>query len=241
MKHYVSNYEIIDTALTVDARPNGGSMSPKELVFHILSDNGQDVALLDIGFGVGGLGMQIRANSSTAHWSVDGIEGFQPNCVNRELLEQRVYRNVWHGLAQELPSEQIASYRILCLLDVIEHLDVDSAKYLVRHLLTCMADDAYLFISTPLWFAPQSAHQEGDLEEHLIGVPASSMVALLPVLYAVTHPMLVGGFVFAKRSLEFVNFFQPTSDRSFSYEQGMKIARSVGLHLEPNVMVKTQL
>lgn len=239
MKQYVSNYEVMDFSSASSGAPHGESAAPKGVIFHIIKDASQPISVLDIGFGVGELGSLIRANPSTAHWHVDGIEAFEPNCQNRQLLEKRVYRNIWHGFAQDLPSEQLRQYRILCLLDVIEHLDIEAAKYLIRNLLTCMADDAYLFVSTPLWFYPQNTMQEGDFEQHLIGIPASSMIAMLPCLYAVNHP-LVGGFVFAKQSLDYINFFQPTADRDFSYAKGLKIARAIGMHLEPNVLVTTQ-
>ncbi|SFO56794.1 hypothetical protein SAMN05444065_1355 [Pseudomonas syringae] len=60
------------------------------------------------------------------------------------------------------------------------------------------------------------------------------MMALCPHLYAVNQP-LIGGFVFSRRSLDFVEFFQPTADKSFSYEKGMHVAKAVGMKLEPNV------
>jgi hypothetical protein len=103
-----------------------------------------------------------------------------------------------------------------------------------------MADDAFLFISTPLWFYPQNTMQDGDLEEHLIGVPASSMMSLLPTHYSIVNP-LVGGFVFKKRSLSFVRFFEPTSDKSFSYDQGMMVACAVGMNVDPGFLVTTNL
>jgi hypothetical protein len=75
---------------------------------------------------------------------------------------------------------------------VIEHLDRDTAIELVRYILTNMNDNARFFISTPLWFYPQDTIQEGDLEKHLIGVPVSSMMAMLPQMYSVNNP-LIGG------------------------------------------------
>ncbi|HRO57473.1 MAG TPA: methyltransferase domain-containing protein, partial [Nitrosomonas europaea] len=167
--------------------------------------------MLDIGFGAGKLGELIKSNLATAHWSVDGIDGFEANCHNIDLFEKKIYRNIWHGLAQDLPSDWLRSYQIICLLDVIEHLTADTAKWLLRTLLTHMGDDAFLFISTPLWFYPQDTMQQGDLEEHLIGIPATSMMALIPKIYSINSP-LVGGFVLGKRSLDFIEFFQPTSD-----------------------------
>jgi hypothetical protein len=82
------------------------------------------------------------------------------------------------------------------LLDVIEHLNIDSAKFLLFFLLLSLRNDALLFISTPLYFLPQ-ASTAGDLEEHLIGVPASSMMALQPLMYSTyaTEDLLVGSFI----------------------------------------------
>ncbi len=146
-------------------------------------------------------------------------------------------RTIWHGLAQELSQERLSQYDIICLLDVIEHLTIDTAKFLLRTLLTSLADDSYLLVSTPLWFYPQNSQQAGDLEEHLIGVPASSMLSLCPVMYAVNYP-LIGGFVFNKKSLAFIDFFQPVADKTFSYDRGTKIAKAVSLRIDPNIVYK---
>lgn len=241
MKQYVKNYQMVGAIDTPSSqRANGDSASPKGLIFHALEDNDQPAAVLDIGFGAGTLGALIRTNAATAHWHVDGIDGFEPNCKNVQLFEKSIYRNVWCSLAQNLSSDLLGRYNLICLLDVIEHLDAESAKWLLRYLLTSMDDKAALFISTPLWFYPQQNVQDGDLEEHLIGVPASSMMALLPTHYAVNHP-LVGGFIFRKKSLDYISFFQPTSDKSFSFEHGINVARAVGMRLEADICVTTGL
>lgn len=233
----VQNYTALIPLQTSQQKPQGDSASPKNLIFHILEDNTAPIEVLDIGFGAGNLGSLLKSTPATAHWVVDGIDGFQANCHNATLIEKSVYRNIWHGLAQFIPAQQFKKYQIICLLDVIEHLPSDIAKQLLRDLLTNMSDDAYLFISTPLWFYPQDTMQEGDLEEHLIGVPATSMMALIPKMYAINHP-LVGGFVLGKRSLQFIDFFHPTTDKNFSYQQGLTIARTIGCHCEPGSLVK---
>ena len=236
------NQVVRDYALATQLSPTdklaiGDSASPKALIFHILQDNSVPVDVLDIGFGAGRLGELVKSNPATSHWSVDGIDGWAANCHNGGLIERQIYRNIWHGLAQDLPHDQLRRYKIICLLDVIEHLNADTARWLMRTLLSGMADDAFLFISTPLWFYPQEQHQDGDLEEHLIGIPASSMMVLMPHMYAVSHP-LIGGFVLGKRSLEFIEFFQPTSDRGFSYDKGMMIAKAIGMQCQPGVVYK---
>lgn len=233
----VEDYAPIIPIKLFEQHPQGNSASPKPLAFHILEDNSCPIQVLDIGFGVGTLGVFIKQNSETSHWEVDGIDGFEANCHNPELIGQHIYRNIWHGLAQDIDNEQFQQYHIICLLDVIEHLPPDIAKQLLFSILSNMNEDAFLFISTPLWFYPQDTMQEGDLEEHLIGVPASSMMALLPKMYAINHP-LVGGFVLAKRSLEFIEFFQPTTNKKFSYEQGMEVAKAVGCYCEPGTLIK---
>jgi 2-polyprenyl-3-methyl-5-hydroxy-6-metoxy-1,4-benzoquinol methylase len=239
LKQYVNDYAAVEEIGEFKGIASGASVSPKEIIFHILKDNTESTEVLDIGFGDGSLGELVKSNINTKHWSVDGIDGWEANCRNKHLFDRSVYRNVWYGLAQELSHERLSQYKIICLLDVIEHLSIDTAKFLLRTLLTSLGEDSYLFVSTPLWFYPQNSQQLGDLEEHLIGVPASSLLSLCPVMYAVNHP-LVGGFVFSKRSLDFVDFFQPSADKSFSYDKGMKIARAVGLRVEPNVLFKLE-
>lgn len=237
LKQFVKNYEVLEALPLEGFHANGDSASPKNLIFHILENMSSDVEVLDIGFGAGKLGELIKSNPATSHWSVDGVDGWEANCRNLNLFQRKIYRNVWHGFAQALSADQLSKYKIICLLDVIEHLTADTARWLLRTLLSSLGDDSYLFVSTPLWFYPQDSQQAGDLEDHLIGIPASSMLALCPLMYAVNHP-LVGGFVFNRRSLDFIEFFQPTSDKSFSYSRGASVANFVGLRFDPNVVYK---
>lgn len=239
MRQIVSNYEVL---VDIDQRqqvPMGDSVSPKGMIFHIAPDNAAPVEVLDIGFGVGRLGEIIKGEPTTRHWSVDGIDGWDVNCANKDLFARKLYRNIWHGLAQDLPSDQISKYKIICLLDVIEHLNLETAKWLLRSLLSAMGRDAYLFVSTPLWFYPQGEQQSGDLEEHLIGVPITSMLSLLPVSYSISHP-LIGGFVYSKASLDYVEFFQPSVDKGFTFEKGLNLLKAVNLEYKPGVLYKTQ-
>lgn len=215
----------------------GDSASPKQVIFHAISDINKNISVLDIGFGAGNLGKLIKSNTETQHWQVDGIDGWEANCHNETLFLQKTYRHVWHGLAQELSAEQLGSYDVICLLDVIEHLDSVTAKNLLSFLLQSLSEQAVLFISTPLWFYPQESMQEGDLEEHKIGVPASSMMALIPRMYAINYP-LIGGFVFGKESLPYVDFFHPTENKSFSHDMGLAIVKATGMRNEPGVLVK---
>jgi hypothetical protein len=238
MRQIVQNYQVIAPIQPSAGEARGDSASPKEVIFHILQDPQKPVDVLDIGFGTGGLGRLIKANPATAHWSVDGVDGWEANCTNVALIEDRVYRHLWHGLAQDLPMEILSRYKILCLLDVIEHLNADTAKWLMRTLLTLLPRDAFLFVSTPLWFYPQHQQQDGDLEEHLIGVPASSMMALVPRMYAVNQ-LLVGGFVYGKESLDYIEFFQPTANREFSIEMGRNIMKSMNMPMQPGVLYST--
>jgi 2-polyprenyl-3-methyl-5-hydroxy-6-metoxy-1,4-benzoquinol methylase len=240
MQQIVSDYLPVVAIKNHKQVPMGTSSSPKGMIFHVLNDNSEGTSVLDIGFGAGGLGELIKQTSATAHWEIDGIEGWEVNCHNQDLINKRIYKNIWNGLAQELPSEILCKYKIICLLDVIEHLNIETSKWLLRTLLTFMGEDSYLFISTPLWFYPQHQNQDGDLEEHLIGVPASSMMALLPIMYAINDP-LVGGFVYGKKSLNYVEFFQPISNKNFSYEMGLNILKSLNIQSNPGVVYKTNL
>ncbi len=236
-KQYISNYSIVNSFSQPHMKPNGDSASPKEIIFHILEDNSRDVSVLDIGFGAGTLGKIVKSNPATSHWHIDGVDGWEPNCQNLELFNQNIYRNVWHGLAQDIPNSNLSNYKIICLLDVIEHLDIQTSKNLLKSLLTNLNPESYLFISTPLWFYPQDHAQDDDLEEHLIGVPASSMISLIPKMYAINHP-LIGGFVLTKSSLDYIDFFQPTSNKNFSYEMGIKILNAMNIDYRPGVLFK---
>lgn len=237
IKQYISNYSIVRNFSQPNKNPNGDSASPKEMIFHILEDNSQEISILDIGFGAGMLGKLVKSNPETSHWHIDGVDGWEPNCQNIDLFNQHIYRNVWHGLAQHIPKNHLLNYKIICLLDVIEHLDIQTSKDLLKSLLTHLDQDSYLFISTPLWFYPQDQAQDGDLEEHLIGVPASSMISLVPKMYAINHP-LIGGFVLTKASLDYIDFFQPTSNKNFSYEMGIRILNAMNIDYRPGVLFK---
>ncbi|MFC6053679.1 hypothetical protein A6M14_03830 [Acinetobacter sp. Ac_877] len=237
MKKFVSEYNIIQSIIT-NQISRGNSLSPKGLVTHIFDDNSQAIQVLDIGFGDGNLGQLIKDNPLIKHWSVDGIDGFEPNCNNTDLFNKRIYRNVWHGLAQNIPSEQFKKYDLICLLDVIEHLDIETAKWLLRTLLSSMRDDAFLFISTPLWFFPQDTIQDDDLEEHLIAVPATSMMALIPKMYSINEP-LIGGFVLGKISLDYIDFFQPIANKNFNYQMGLNIANLINCQYKPGEYIKS--
>jgi 2-polyprenyl-3-methyl-5-hydroxy-6-metoxy-1,4-benzoquinol methylase len=240
MKQIVKDYLTLTQPKTIDSTPAGVSASPKNMIFYILDKNSESTDVLDIGFGIGELGHIIKSNQETKHWNIDGIDAWEANCLNENLIKKNIYRNIWHGYAQELPSEVISKYRIICLLDVIEHLTAETARWLLRTLLTNMGQHSYLFISTPLWFYPQNHQQEGDLEEHLIGVPASSMMALIPKIYSIGD-RLVGGFVYGKGSLNYIDLFQPITDKNFSLEMGLNIINSINLPAEQGIIYKNNV
>lgn len=234
----VDNYNLVDDIPLGEYIFNGTSAAVKQIVFHIFPDCLKQRTALDIGFGRGELGKLIKSSPLTSHWEVDGIDGFDIACRNKPLFDQGYYRNIWHGYAQDLPQDMLQSYDLLCLLDVIEHLNANNAKNLLKSLLTSLREDALLFISTPLWFYPQDQHQKGDLEEHLIGVPAASMVSLRPLMYLI-GPSLVGNFVLGRQSLQFIDAFEPTTDRTFNIELGQRAAIDAGLKLDPGALYKT--
>jgi len=237
MRQIVKDYSVIARLESSKLNAEGNSVGPKTMIFYILDDNSSNIEVLDIGFGTGSMAQIIKNDPETGHWAVDGIDGWEANCNNASLFEKKVYRNIWHGLAQDIPAERLSEYKIICLLDVIEHLPADTAKQLLRLLLTGMGEDSYLFITTPLWYYPQDGQQEGDLEEHLIGVPATSMMALLPIMYSISSP-LIGGFVLRKRSLDFIDLFHPTADKNFSLKRGLAITQAVGMNREPGIITR---
>ena len=237
MRQFVRDYELVETIPDGCYDFKGGSAAHKSVVFHCFK-NEEHVEVLDIGFGLGHLGQLIKSNKNTSHWQVDGVDGYEVACYNRGLFEKKYYRNVFHGFAEKLRSDFIARYDLICLLDVIEHLDIEAAKFLMRFLLCSMKESARLCLSTPLYYMPQKGDGD-DLEEHLIGVPASSMLAMQPLMYAshLTLDMLVGTFVFPKDSLDYIDFFQPTDNRAFTLEKGIRVARSVRMDLTQGTLI----
>lgn len=89
-RQIVDNHNLITTLKNTIQNPHGVSAAPKSLIFHILENNTAEISVLDIGFGAGKLGELIKSNLATAHWSVDGIDGFEANCHNIDLLEKKM-------------------------------------------------------------------------------------------------------------------------------------------------------
>ncbi|WP_156343588.1 hypothetical protein [Limnohabitans sp. 63ED37-2] len=81
----------------------GDSASPKGMIFHILENNSDSVHVLDIGFGTGGLGRLIKSNNDTSHLSVDGIDGMEVNCLNKDLVEKIFDKIYGTGLPKSCP------------------------------------------------------------------------------------------------------------------------------------------
>jgi SAM-dependent methyltransferase len=237
MKQYVRDYELVAEIPEGDYHFTGNSVGNKQIVKVLFPDRQVPRSLLDIGFGVGDLGRILKEDDSTRHWAIDGIEGFRDACCNVALFDKRYYRNIWHGLAQELPTEQLKAYDALCLFDVIEHLDADAARGLLHNLLESLGPEGQLVLSTPLWFWPQAHQNPGDLEEHLIAIPASSLLRLQPLMFTVNSRFLVGTFVFSRRSLAYLDHFKPTADHGFDMEAGRRDLESMGLKADDVVYV----
>jgi len=229
MQQYVSHYEVVRDIPPGARHFTGNSLADKRLLKHVFDDPAPARTVLDIGFGAGSLGLLLKSDPDIRHWEIDGIEGFLDPCCNVPLFRRRVYRNVWHGLAQELPPELLRSYDVICLLDVIEHLDADSATRLLGDLLGALGPRGRLLLSTPLWFWPQSQQNEGDLEEHLIAVPPRSLFGLAPLMFTVNSRYLVGTFVYGPQSLARLGHFRPITDKSYGLESGRRELAALGL------------
>jgi 2-polyprenyl-3-methyl-5-hydroxy-6-metoxy-1,4-benzoquinol methylase len=225
----VQDYRVVADIPPTDHVFSGSSAASKDILKFAFADNRAARTVLDIGFGIGGLAKMVKTDPSLQHWQVDGIDGFDETCRNVELFSKGWYRHVWHGLAQDIPLEALRQYDALCLFDVIEHLDSSTAKQLLKTLLEALGPDSRLIISTPLWFYPQDHNRDGDLEEHLIGVPAKAMTGLQPLMYAISPDFLIGNFVLGRESLAYIDQFVPTTDRGFSIDQGRAQVAALGL------------
>ncbi len=243
MKTIVSDYEPVVEIANHPERFVGNSVAFKGIVQHVFADpplpNPVPRQVLDIGFGAGRLGRLIKELPETAHWQVDGVDGFEDTCRNAPLFAERIYRNVWHGLAQDLGAERLGQYDLLCLFDVIEHLPAAAARELLATLLGALRPGARLAVSTPLWFWPQGQLMPGDLEEHLIGIPASSMMRLRPHMFHISSRFLVGTFVFGPESLARIARFQPREDAGFDREAGEADLAGLGLKADDNLYIVT--
>ncbi len=222
LRPVVQDYRLVQQIPAGEYHFSGNSAGLKDIVGYIFPNPERSVNLLDIGFGLGDLGRIVKTTSTLQHWQIDGIDGFRDACCNMELFSKGFYRNIWHGLAQELPMQALQSYDLICLFDVIECLEAVPAKQLLAHLLRAMRPDAQLVLSTPLWFWPQAHRCPDDLAEHKIGVPAQSLLALSPTMYHIHPEHLVGTFVFSKQSLALVDRFVPTTDRNFDFDAGLR-------------------
>jgi 2-polyprenyl-3-methyl-5-hydroxy-6-metoxy-1,4-benzoquinol methylase len=222
MKKIVNEYQVVADISPCDCKFLGTSASLKRIVTVVPEDKTQTITILDIGFGAGDLGEIVKSTPETAHWHVDGIDGFIVACSNIELFNKRFYRNIWYGYAQNIPRDLLSSYSMICLFDVIEHLDPVSAKNLLILLLSSLGEDGRLVLSTPLWFFPQDHTQTGDMEEHLIGIPAKSLLSLDPLMCFISSGSLIGTFVFSKKSLDYMDCFLVTTDKNFNFEAGLQ-------------------
>ncbi len=237
MKQYVKDYKIIESIPEGEHLFHGGGVTYKELIFQLV-DNKRSIFVLDIGFGIGHLGSIIKSNPETVHWVVDGIDGHQTACYNKGLFDCMHYRNIYHAMAQDLTEELIREYDIICLLDVIEHMDIEFAKKTLSIIFESMKDDGFLFLSTPMFFMLQGCIEDGDLEEHKIGVSATSLMQMKPLIYSIySHDILVGGFVYGKNSLKRIDKFNPTRDIGFNLEAGYRIAISNDVIIHNDVIV----
>jgi hypothetical protein len=77
MRQIVRDYSALAELKILEDTPLGDSASPKAMVLHILENNSVSVDVLDIGFGVGGLGRLLKQSNQASHWSVDGIDGWE--------------------------------------------------------------------------------------------------------------------------------------------------------------------
>ncbi|WP_319585406.1 methyltransferase domain-containing protein [uncultured Desulfobulbus sp.] len=239
LRQVVKNYKIVTDIPTMskEYQFGGDSAANKFIIGHLFPNEITPKIVLDIGMGVGSLGMLINQSPQLRRWIVDGIDGFNETCCNVSLFNKGIYRNVWHGMAQDLSLERLITYDVLCLFDVIEHLSPEAATNLLRTLLSSLGDHSLLVISTPLWFYPQYHQKDGDLEEHLIGISIQSMMDMKPIMYCIGNSSLVGNFVYSKKSILYIDNFNPITDKSFSIDKGTEQVLSLGLHIDNKVYI----
>jgi hypothetical protein len=206
-----------------------GTSGTTKWIIPELFDSSDDHMILDIGFGRGELAQILRNSDFTGLIQIDGIEGYRKTCLNPRLSD--LFDNVWCGLAQEIPADTIVEYDYVFLMDVIEHLTPEEGKNLLTFILTNMAEDAKLVVSTPLWFFPQGHVEPGDLEVHKCFYPIMSFMEMYPERYNINPVDLVGMFVFGKKSLNYVHKCHGGGGE-FSRQQGEALVRAYNLHID---------
>lgn len=228
-RQVVRDYQLLPGIALQDTAQAARSLAMKSIVRHAVRDVSAPLQLLDIGFGEGRLAELVKGDPGMRHWQLDGVDGYWPNCCSAALLARGHYRNIWHGLADGGGKQRLREYDLVCLFDVIEHLEPEAARGLLTALLDGLAGHARLVVSTPLYFWQQASLRPGDLEEHKFGVPAASLLGLGPKMFHVHSACLIGTFVFDRGSLRHMARFQPTTDRGFDMARGLAHLAELGL------------
>lgn len=226
----VKDYQLLQPIPPSDFHFNRNSVGLKEIVGHIFQDPSRSVSVLDIGIGQGELGRTIRTQPHLSHWQTDGIDGSLDTFCNASLFDHGYYRNIWHGLAQELPAAALRTYDLICLFDGIAHLEPLQAKKLLSDLLHALGPDSRLVLGAPLCFFPAQAHRNGgDVKQQEIAIPAQSLIALSPTMIYVDPKSLVGTFVFTRQSIPLLDKFVVTADRGFNFDAGLQNLQALGM------------
>ena len=86
----VADYQPISDVKQFPQQACGYSDCPRNVISYILPDPSGPVQVLDIGFGVGGQAEMIKRIPALSHWTIDGVDGFEPNCYDQKLISKKL-------------------------------------------------------------------------------------------------------------------------------------------------------
>ncbi len=168
--------------------------------------------VLDIGKGFGkygwmlheyyGIPTDVRADptrtlAQQSNLTIDAVES-NPDYLWPHI--PHLYRQVFQGRIENLYRE-LKGYDTVLLLDVIEHLEVEPAKEIVRHFI---ADGATMVIATPAEYFQQELYGSED-EHHVSYWGPREMAELAPYMdYQRVEPGRI--FVLSSKPINIVGF-----------------------------------
>ncbi|ANF98482.1 glycosyltransferase [Paenibacillus bovis] len=134
---------------------------------HIIMEN--PASILDIGIGFGKYGFLSREMLELPYeryqkeqWTVriDGVEAFESY---KNPIHEFVYNDIYYGDILET-IDQLPSYDVILLIDVLEHFTKEDGKRLLEKLVK--HTNKALIVSTPIFPAEQEEYLGNKYEEH---------------------------------------------------------------------------
>jgi len=128
-------------------------------------------SILDVGPGFGKYGMLLREyldiwfgryHKKSWECRIDCIEAFKDYITP---VHEYIYNQIYIGKAEEMIN-QLPSYDLILILDVIEHLEKDIG---INFIIDCKKKSSAIIIMTPKGFTEQAPYMSNQFEIHRSG------------------------------------------------------------------------